>query len=176
MYATMGPAEPGLSNALSIWCCKEEDDLMVFNGWLTLSCDLSAFFSLSNWWPVMAAEAPSRQTSLQGVQSLAFALFQFALELLAGQGVHDWEPVVEKLPGGHEPQDVAPSATLEAVMAVPAGHLTQDPVLSVKFPTPQVAPLSLTHSLLVALPRGLRVFGGHLAATGVADVEPSTHQ
>ena len=79
----------------------------------------------------MAAEAPSRQTSLQGVQSLAFALFQFALELLAGQGVHDWEPVVEKLPGGHEPQDVAPSATLEAV---PAGHLTQDPVLFVKFP------------------------------------------
>ena len=175
----MGPAEPGLSNALSIWCCKEEDDLMVFNGWLTLSCDLSAFFSLSNWWPVMAAEAPSRQTSSlreQGTQSLGFALFQFALELLAGQGVHDWEPVVEKLPGGHEPQDVAPSATLEAVMAVPAGHLTHDPVLSVKFPKPQTGAFSLTHSLLVALPRGLYVFGGHLAAAGLADVEPSTHQ
>ena len=123
----------------------------------------------------MAAEAPSRQTSSlrkQGVQSLGFALFQFALELLAGQGVHDWEPVVEKLPGGHEPQDVAPSATLEAV---PAGHLTQDPVmLSMKFPTPQVGPFSLTHSLLVALPRGLYVFGGHMPVGGVAVVDPAT--
>ena len=142
---------------------------------LTSVCDASALSILRDWLAVMAAVAPGRQTWLsgQGWQSLDFEPLEFLLKVLAGQGVHDWEPVVEKLPGGHEPQDVAPSATLEAV---PAGHLTQDPVLFVKFPKPQVGTASLIHSLFLVLPRRLSVLGGHLPVVGVADVEPSAHQ
>jgi len=62
------------------------------------------------------------------------------------------------------------------LLSVPAAHFSQDPVLFVKLPNPQVGAFSLTHSLFLVLPRGLLVFGGHLPVTGLAEFEPSSHQ